>query len=251
MANKRMFTKFITDSDAFIEMPLSTQALYFHINMHADDDGFMNNPKKVQRIINASDDDLKLLIAKRFLLVFENGVIVVKHWRMHNTIRKDRYTPTRFQEELKSLAIKDNKSYTDDIANALKNGWQPLGNQCAPSDIDIGLDIDLDSDENKYIPAPKENKRKSEKVKHKYGEYNNVLLTDEELSKLQEEYPDYNKRIENLSNYLASTGKTYKSHYATIRNWARRENDKKAAQGNTRSQGNRALNMLREMGEIE
>lgn len=113
MARKRMFTKQITDSDAFLDMPLSSQALYFHMNMNADDDGFVNNPKRIQRLIGASDDDLRLLIAKRFLLAFESGVIVIKHWRMHNTIQNDRYIPTQYQEELNSLVIKGNKSYSD------------------------------------------------------------------------------------------------------------------------------------------
>lgn len=103
----------MTDSDAFLDMPLSSQALYFHLNMNADDDGFVNNPKKVQRIIGASEDDLKLLIMKRFLIGFEGGVIVIKHWRMHNTLKSDRYKPTQYQEELAMLDVKDNKSYTE------------------------------------------------------------------------------------------------------------------------------------------
>lgn len=115
MAEKRMFTQKIIDSDAFLDMPLSTQALYFHLNMRADDDGFVNNPKRIQRTIGASEDDLKLLIAKRFVICFENGVIVIKHWRMHNTLRKDRYTPTQYQEELSRLKIKENKSYTEKL----------------------------------------------------------------------------------------------------------------------------------------
>ena len=103
MAERRMFTQKIVDSDAFLDMPLTTQALYFHLNMRADDDGFVNNPKKIQRMICASDDDLKLLIAKRFLLAFENGVVVIKHWRMHNLLRKDRYNPTQYQEYMEQL----------------------------------------------------------------------------------------------------------------------------------------------------
>ena len=86
MANKRMFNIKIVDSDAFLDMPLSTQCLYFHLNMRADDDGFVGNPKRIQRLIGASDDDLKLLIVKKFILTFENGVIVIKHWRIHNKI---------------------------------------------------------------------------------------------------------------------------------------------------------------------
>ena len=113
MAQKRMFTMRIVDSDAFLDMPLSTQALYFHLCMRADDDGFIANPKRIGRLIGTSDDDLKLLYAKRFILAFENGVIVIKHWRMHNTIQKDRYIPTVYQEELATLSVKANKAYTD------------------------------------------------------------------------------------------------------------------------------------------
>ncbi|MBD5464074.1 MAG: DNA replication protein [Lachnospiraceae bacterium] len=113
MAEKRMFAKQIIDSDAFLDMPLSTQALYFHLSMRADDDGFVDNPKKIQRMIGASTDDLKLLIAKRYVLTFESGVIVIKHWRMHNTIQKDRYKETVYLEEKSHLVIKGNKSYTE------------------------------------------------------------------------------------------------------------------------------------------
>ena len=132
MADKRMFTKKITDSDAFTEMPLSAQALYFHLNMHADDDGFLNNPKKIQRSIGASEDDLKLLIAKRFILTFERGVIVIKHWRMHNLLRKDRYTETQYLNEKEMLMLKEDGSYTEkpcDLlsGNQMATKWQPLG----------------------------------------------------------------------------------------------------------------------------
>lgn len=112
MAERRMFAKTIVDSDAFLDMPLSAQALYFHLSIRADDDGFVNNPKKIQRVINASDDDLKLLIAKRFIIVFESGVIVIKHWKIHNYIQKDRYKETVYREEKNLLEIKKNGSYT-------------------------------------------------------------------------------------------------------------------------------------------
>lgn len=159
MAERRMFTQKIVDSDAFLDMPLSTQALYFHLNMRADDDGFINNPRKVQRMIGASDDDLKLLIAKRFVLTFENGVIVIKHWRMHNLLRKDRYTPTQYQEQMASIELKANGSYTEKGSEALEiacfdnvaTNWQPNGNQMATQDS-IGKDsIVKDSVEKKSI----------------------------------------------------------------------------------------------------
>ena len=143
MAERRMFSKTIVDSDAFLDMPLSTQALYFHLSMRADDDGFLNNAKKIQKIIGASDDDLKLLIIKRFVIAFDDGIIVVKHWRMNNYLRKDRYTPTVYQEEFKMLGIKDNGAYT-----LLDTAGIPDGNQCVTGlpQVSIGKDsIDKDS----------------------------------------------------------------------------------------------------------
>lgn len=115
MAERRMFAKTIIDSDAFLDMPTSAQALYFHMAMRADDDGFLNNPKKVQRMVGASDDDCRLLLAKRFVIQFDSGVVVIKHWRIHNYIQKDRYKPTVYQEEKSMLSIKDNGVYTECI----------------------------------------------------------------------------------------------------------------------------------------
>ena len=112
MAERRMFTKKITDSDAFIEMSSAAQALYFHLNQGADDDGFNNQIQMAMHKAHASTDDLKILMAKNFVIRFESGVIVIKHWRMHNTLRKDRYTPTNYQEELSQLGIKENGSYS-------------------------------------------------------------------------------------------------------------------------------------------
>lgn len=112
MAEKRMFAKTIIDSDAFIDMPLSAQALYFHLSMRADDDGFINNPKRIQRTIGANDDDVKLLIMKRFLIPFESGVVVIKHWKIHNYIQRDRYKETVYLEEKSMLSVKENKAYT-------------------------------------------------------------------------------------------------------------------------------------------
>lgn len=103
----------IIDTDAFLDMPLSSQLLYFHLVMRADDEGFISNPKRIQRLIGCHDDDLKILIAKRFILTFESGVVVIKHWLIHNTIRMDRFNETVYIDERNSLKIKDNKSYTE------------------------------------------------------------------------------------------------------------------------------------------
>lgn len=112
MAERRMFAKTVIDSDAFLDMPLSTQALYFHLSMRADDDGFVNNPRKILRMIGASEDDFKVLLAKNFLIPFENGIVVIKHWKIHNYIRNDRYKKTVYQEEKAQLSLKDNNAYT-------------------------------------------------------------------------------------------------------------------------------------------
>ena len=105
MAERRMFCKSVIDSDTFSDMPLTTQALYFHLGMRADDDGFVNNPKKIQRSIGATVDDLKLLVAKGFIIPFESGVVVITHWKQHNYIQKDRYHPTRHFREKSQIAI--------------------------------------------------------------------------------------------------------------------------------------------------
>jgi len=123
MAERRMFAKTIIDSDAFLDMPLSTQALYFHLSMRADDDGFINNPKKIQRMIGASDDDLRVLIAKRFIIAFETGVVVIKHWRIHNYIQSDRYTETVYQEEKAALTLKENKAYSFLDTECIQDGY--------------------------------------------------------------------------------------------------------------------------------
>ena len=115
MAERRMFAKTIIDSDAFLDMPLSAQALYFHLSMRADDDGFVNNPKKIQRMVGASDDDCKLLVLKRFILTFESGIIVIKHWKIHNYIQKDRYKETVYLQEKATLGLNENKAYTECI----------------------------------------------------------------------------------------------------------------------------------------
>ena len=130
MAERRMYSKKVTDSDAFIEMSSAAQALYFHLNQGADDDGFNNQIQIAMLKAHASTDDLKILMAKNFVIRFECGVIVIKHWRMHNTLRKDRYTPTNYQEELRQLGLKDNGSYTlgcQVVAERLPSGCPSIG----------------------------------------------------------------------------------------------------------------------------
>ncbi len=111
MATRRMISKAVTDSDNFISMPAAAQSLYFHLNLACDDDGFTDQIQIAMIKAHASTDDLKILIMKSFVIKFESGVLVVRHWRMHNTLRKDRYVPTVFQEELSQLSATESQSY--------------------------------------------------------------------------------------------------------------------------------------------
>ena len=132
MAERRMIAKSIIKSDQFLDMPATTQCLYFHLLLEADDDGFINAPKSIMRVIGAKDDDMRVLQAKGYIIPFESGVIVIKHWRLHNSLRKDRYNPNpQLENERKQLVVADNKEYQ------LATNWQPNGNQLATSGISL------------------------------------------------------------------------------------------------------------------
>lgn len=111
MAERRMFAKTIIDSDAFLEMPISARLLYYDLSMRADDDGFNNSPRKVMRTVGATTDDLNILIARKFIIPFENGVVVIKHWRIHNYIRRDTYKETPYKEQKAMLEYDENNAY--------------------------------------------------------------------------------------------------------------------------------------------
>lgn len=111
MAERRMIAKTITLSDAFLEMPPTARCLYFTLLQEADDDGFVNNPRGLMKLTGATNDDMRLLIEKKFVLIFDNGVIVIKHWRIHNYIQKDRYIETKYKEEKSMLDLDENNAY--------------------------------------------------------------------------------------------------------------------------------------------
>lgn len=130
MAERRMMSKKIIDSDAFTEMPLSSQALYFHLLLRADDDGFLNNAKKIMRNVGANQNDYDMLLMKRFIIQFDEGVCVIKHWLIHNYIRSDRYKPTQYIEEKDMLSIKENGAYQlikSDNDIPISNHMDPIG----------------------------------------------------------------------------------------------------------------------------
>lgn len=140
MAQRRMFSNKITDTDTFLDMPASAQNLYFHLNMHADNDGFLGNAKTIRRMIGASEDDLKILVAKRFLLMFDDGVTVIRDWRIHNYIQKDRYHQTMYQEHKKQLTVNHNHQY-EFVSNPDTKGIQD-GSNSDPKRIQSGSNVD-------------------------------------------------------------------------------------------------------------
>lgn len=111
MAERRMFAKTIIDSDAFLDMPVTARLLYYDLGMQADDDGFVNSPKKTMRITGASSDDMNILIMRKFIIPFDSGVVVIKHWRIHNYIRKDTYVETKYKDEKEQLMLDENNAY--------------------------------------------------------------------------------------------------------------------------------------------
>ena len=230
MADKRMFSLKIVDSDLFLDMPLSSQCLYFHLSMRADDDGFVNNPKKIIKIIGANDDDLKILIAKGFVIVFDQGIIVITHWKINNFIRKDRYKPTMYIEQKQQLYQTENGAYISEekvgchLVNQRLSSGQPS--------IDKGrldkVSIDKGRGEKENQAAP---------VSF-YGKYQNVRLTEEEYRKLKDKLQSHtDTMIEKLSRYIKSSGKYYKDHYVTILNWYEEDKEKLRHQG-----GNKKMN---------
>lgn len=209
MADKRMFSLKIVDSDLFLDMPLSSQCLYFHLSMRADDDGFVNNPKKIIKIIGANEDGLKILIAKGFVIVFEQGIIVITHWKINNFIRKDRYKPTLYENEVQSLSQTKNGMYIKEVGCHLVAERLTSGQ---PSIDKVSIDKGRVEQDTPFSF---------------YGEYKNIRLTDEEYRKLKDKLQGHtDMMIEKLSRYIKSTGKTYQDHYVTILNWYEQDKDK-------------------------
>lgn len=219
VAKKRMFNIDIVGSDAFLDMAHESQALYLQLSMRADDDGFIGNPKTVVRIAGVSNAAFEELLQKRFILQFQSGVVVVKHWKINNEIKKDRYAPTVYTDEFQMLSTKENKAYTERSVNVSTLDTERRQDV---STLDTQYSIDKNSKDKDSIVL----------CKHAHGFFANVFLTDEEMQKLSSEIPNLDDYIERLSNYLANNKKEYKSHCATIRNWYKRDVDKTAPSTN-------------------
>ena len=244
-----MFTQRIVESDAFYSLSFASQALYFHLNMAADDDGVVHNPNKVIRTLCTNEDkwidqinelknSFEQLIEKRFILSFGNGIVVIKHWRMNNTIRKDRYNPSQYQEELSTLVIKDNGAYTekdgcDVVTSRAQAGYDTVTAVATQYSIDKNSLVESSGDKESIGESEGERKPNTaertaqavETVENSnrllLGSHKNVELSQKELARLKLMYPNqWERMIDDLSAFMATTGKTYDRHYDIITGWA-------------------------------
>lgn len=219
MAERRMFTKKITDSDAFIEMSSAAQALYFHLNQGADDDGFNNQVQMAMWKAHASIDDLKVLLAKNYIIRFESGVIVIKHWRMHNTLRKDRYTPTNFQEELNLLGLKDNGAYTLGCQVVAERLPQVSIGKVSKGEVSIVEGSVADG----ATTATEDEVYRDDKLKCIGGTLGKgvVYLTQRQFDSLIEKLglDAFERYLPRLADFIIDKKAHVKSHYDTILKW--------------------------------
>jgi len=215
MARRRMFSLAIIDTDLFMDMSLSAQALYFHLSLRADDDGFIQNVKKIVRMVGSNDDDLKVLFAKELVIPFETGVCVVRHWNTHNYIQKDRYTPTVCVEEM-ALLSQENNMYTQMYPRCIQD-VSKMEAQVRLGKVRLGKV----SEGREKTVAKATPPTSSQNQKSKYGEYKNVLLTLNEFEKLKDKFSNYENKIKNLDEYLEMKGAKYKCHYLVIIKWAK------------------------------
>lgn len=227
MAQRRMFSKKITETDTFLDMPMSSQCLYFHLNMSADDDGFIGNAKTIKRMIGASDDDLKILLSKEFLIPFENGVVVIKDWKIHNYIQKDRYNETIYKEEKSRLGENESKQY---------QRLQDMDTKCiqnvssSDTQVRIGKDrLGKDRQEEEEIPAAARDEMESyfgsltqymfedlEFYKDKFDELDAIVIEAIEISR-QRSVKNWNytkKIIQDWRNHNLKTLDAVRKHEA-------------------------------------
>ena len=225
MAERRMFAKTIVTSDAFLDMPLSARCLYFTLGMFADDDGFVNNPKSIMRQVGACTDDLNILLAKRFILSFESGVIVIKHWRIHNYIRNDRYKESKYIDEKASLVIDEKGAYTEknDLVYQVDTVGIPLVSKM-DTQVRLGKDsIGKDRlGEGSVVPATA-TATEEDKLKLVGGSLGKgvVKLTDRQLHDLMDRFGIdlFNYYVDRLATFIIEKNAHVKNHYEMILKW--------------------------------
>lgn len=251
MADRRMFHKSIVESDSFLDMPTSAQALYFHLGMHADEDGFVNGPRRIARLIGANDSDLQMLIDKRFLLTFSNGVVVIKHWRVANSLKNDRAKLPQYPELAATIYIKDNRSYTDHPVagtisllehkqNVLESKRNPNGilaehsraeqNRAEHSRAEAeaggfqtssSYSTDFSTPEDLAAAAAE---RKLKLFKGELGK-SVVFLSDAQIADMLDkmDLDAFDHYVDKLAAFITDKGARVKNHYETILKWWRQD----------------------------
>ena len=248
MAERRMFAKTIIDSDAFLDMPVTARLLYYDLGMRADDDGFINSPKKIMRITGASSDDMNILIMRKFIIPFDSGVVVIKHWRIHNYIRKDTYVETKYKDEKEQLMLDENNAYTAKKMQLLQLRDEYVdepSTQVRLGKVSIGKDsIGKDSIEKNIGDAIAPHtqvetviqEKNSETVARKKREQF-IKPTVEEIEKFAHEYNLTKLDPQYFYDYYESNGwMVGKNHMkdwkATAKNWNRRQFNTSRQRGN-------------------
>lgn len=215
MADKRMMSKSVIDTDMFLDMPASTQCLYFHMLLRADDDGFLKNAKTIMRTVGASPDDIKLLIAKQYIIPFDTGIMVIKHWRIHNYIKKDRYKPTDC-EEINLLEVNEKGEYV--LAEPVRS---QVGSNMEPQDRDRDrdrLEIGKDRDSSRKRRSANDSTTAAQKFKKPTLEELKAYITENRYTFSAEAFMDYYE-----SNGWKVGRNPMKSWQAACRTWQRHE----------------------------
>lgn len=211
MAERRMIANTIVDSDAFVQMPLAAQALYFHLNQRADDEGFVNKPQGIMRQIGCRGDHaMKVLVERKFVIAFDSGVVVIKHWKINNYIQKDRFHETKYKGEREQLETDENGSYRCKREPCIQPGHR--------------MDTEVRGGK------VRQGKSKSERGDlAPYGVRKNVMLSEIEYETVMGKYQAPKGHIDKISLYLANAPRQYEDHYALLEkiatedNWARKK----------------------------
>lgn len=230
MAQRRMFDIDFIDADAFLDMPASSQLLYFHLGLRADDDGFIHNPKRVMRSCGASEDDLKILIAKKYLITFDSGIVVIKHWKLHNKIPKDRYKETNYQDEKSMLIQNDNGSYTLCIQDVNKMYPQVRLGKVRQGEVRVvegSGNVNEENDNNGNETDGNVDNSVDNSFEYIGGELGKgvVILTNAQRDKLLDELgmDAFNHYIDRLSSFILDKDAKVSNHYQTIMKWAKED----------------------------
>ena len=220
VADKRMMSKSVIDTDMFLDMPASTQCLYFHMLLRADDDGFLKNAKTIMRTVGASPDDVKLLIAKQYLIPFDTGIMAIKHWRIHNYIKKDRYKPTDC-EEIKLLEVNEKGEYVlaEPVRNQVGSNMEPQDRDRDRDRLEIEIGKDRDSRESSRKRSSANNSTTAaQKFKKPTLEELKAYIAENRYTFSAEAFMDYYE-----SNGWKVGRNPMKSWQATCRTWQRHE----------------------------